>query len=240
MKNTVESAIVFSGSEGLDLQEIRNHIIRIPEVSVALTEAQEVWDRSSSGEFSFHNFLPSENHLFVRSLLLKNLTTAVVQVGLYRRFVKKFVAPRYLVGNHHGASPLRVCSGETSLERMVENSQMISKKIASRNMGFQKMPPPSLRVLPLTKYSIYKNKKGSGYVSSDLKSHHIKPVIDELIKSYRVHRLISIGPGHGISHKDRQAFLSDGIHFLESIELDPMLSWFWPQVCHGHEWKVVN
>ena len=226
----MKSAIVFSSLNRLDSREVRSNIARIPEVCAVLTEAQGAWDTHQSSEFNFHNFLSSENHIFLQSIKLKSLVTAIVQVGLYRRFVKKFPLPQYLLGSFNDDSALKVCSGEICFEEMIMGSQALSipKKVSPQNA----FPTPLLSGIALIEYSIYYNKaeEGSDYVLYESKSHDIRHMIQNLVDSHGVKRLISIGPGQRMLDGDQQEFLFHGTQVLESIELDPMLSWFWPRV----------
>ena len=257
----MKSAIIFSSLDTLDSREVRENVGRIPEVCAALTVAQQIWDIHRAGELNFYNFLSSDDSVFLKNIQLKTLVQAVVQVGLYRRFVKKFPVPQYLMGTSNGDSALKVCAEELSLEKMIENSQALS--VLEKAKSFKEMGDKAdisssvlLSGMALSEYSIYKGEepspsykmeevshrgsskgkypykmeKSKGYTLCDSEFCDMKLVMEKVVESYGVKRLISIGPGQRIASEDQQDLLSLGIQVLESIELDPMLSWFWPRV----------
>ena len=187
-------------------------------------EAQKILDIHIP-DLNFHSILFSEH---IQDIQLKSLLQTLIQVGLYKRFIKKFPAPHYLAGNSNGDSSLKVCSGKLSLNKMVEKSAFVESMTAEKkNKPLRSQSTPVLSGRALNEYSIYQLGENSSYQVCESEFHDMDALIKKLFDFYEVQRLITIGPG-GISHQEE--LLSLGRQVVESIELDPMLSWFWPQV----------
>ena len=58
----------------------------------------------------------------------------------------------------------------------------------------------------------------------------LKRIIASLHEEQRVNRFINIGPAYSLREADYKTLGTDDIETLDSIELDPMLSWFWRSV----------
>jgi hypothetical protein len=86
MKMT-KNAVVFSGRNGLDFNDLRMGALRIPEVSLRLREAQAILDQNGI-EIDLLNVITSDDEYFFRNIKLKSLMAAVVQVGLFDRYLK--------------------------------------------------------------------------------------------------------------------------------------------------------
>lgn len=114
---------VFNGIHTLDSIDIRMGCARIPEVAIRLREAQEIWDRNRLGDFDFSTFLISEDNYFLQGLTFKSLLAAIVQVGLYDRYLKTHKEPELLLGCVNGDSPMKVASREQSFEEMILTSK---------------------------------------------------------------------------------------------------------------------
>ena len=57
----------------------------------------------------------------------------------------------------------------------------------------------------------------------------IKKIVSALNSERGVERFVNIGPASGIRTADYKA-INEDIESLDSIELDPMLGWFWRNV----------
>ena len=58
----------------------------------------------------------------------------------------------------------------------------------------------------------------------------MKRMIAYLHNENRVTRFVNVGPAAAIRPADIKSIGSDELESIDSIELDPMLSWFWPSV----------
>lgn len=220
----MREALIFNGLNALDFQDIRFNVIRIPEVVKRLREAQMVWDVCHSEPLDLANFVASDDRVFLGNIRLKSLAAAVVQMGLYDRYLRFSRRPDFLVGSCNGDSALYVAAGKISFEEMVENS------LAAR--ASQPLSPvfladaPVLSGISLTEYGTCELKDGL-YEDLDEKNMDIVQLVRQLIDEKDVRKLVSVGPGNMLlSQKHEELSLLD-IQILESIDLDPMLSWFW-------------
>ncbi|MES2855503.1 MAG: hypothetical protein V4692_06560, partial [Bdellovibrionota bacterium] len=65
------------------------------------------------------------------------------------------------------------------------------------------------------------------YLQIKADAMELKPVLATLHNDFGVERFINIGPSSALKGSDIKSLGSDDIETLDSIELDPMLSWFW-------------
>src|SRR5689334_8546498 len=73
-------ALIFSTVNALEFNEVRQDVIRIPEVIGRVREAQDIWDARAPMSLDLVNFIGSDDRTFLSNLRLKNLATAVIQM----------------------------------------------------------------------------------------------------------------------------------------------------------------
>ncbi len=224
----MEDILVFGGNNSLDFAEVRFNVLRIPEVSMRLEEAQRIWDKISGASFSFQHFLNSEDHAFFNNINLKTLTLAVVQVGLYDRYVKNFRQPQIIVGNVENESAALVAAGKISLTELVERSQACG---LTRPMAplFVASDDLILNGHSLPRFQAFKQQKEGNkvtYVAQSEPRMNLQEILDRQVESFDVRKIIHVGPGM-LEKSAVQNFEMRELQILESIDLDPMLGWFW-------------
>ena len=223
----MRDALVFNGASNLDFQDIRTNVIRIPEVIQRVREAQKIWDTLANTPLDLVNFLSSEDSVFLGHIKLKAFATAVVQVGLLDRYLKTNRMPEYVLGTVNGDSPLMVAIGKISFFDLVAESPAVTgvagRLLSPISGGFDL---PLLAGVQLAEYGIYrKNDKGE-YQRQLTDSREVDKMLLELVDQYDVQKLLMIGPGNSIFKKILDLTSRD-VQILESIDIDPMLSWFW-------------
>jgi hypothetical protein len=223
----MEDALVFGGSNSLDFAEVRFNVLRIPEVSLKLEEAQDTWDEISTSSFSFQHFLNSDDHTFFNNINLKTLTLAVVQLGLYDRYIKSFRAPNVIVGNVENESAALVAAGIISQKEMIERSQACSmmRPMAPLAVASNLI----LKGHSLPRFQGYRAHKEAGKVHYEALSDprmNMNEVIERVLESGDIQKIIHVGPGT-MDKTPLINFETRDIQVLESIDLDPMLGWFW-------------
>lgn len=221
-------AVVFNGLNALDFQDVRQNVIRIPEVSARIHELQRIWEIIDPAGFSFFNFMASDDSIFMRNIKLKSLAAATVQIGLFDRYLKYYRRPQFLVGNSNGDSALLVCVGKNSFIDFVKSSLALK---AIRPL--QVAEHPLLSGISLTEYAVYR----AGRPNSDGEIEHevvegdkmdINKIVHRLINDFEVKKFVNIGPGNMLLNEVHHELALSDVQILESIDLDPMLSWFWP------------
>lgn len=213
----MRGVLIFNGSNALEFQDIRNNVIRIPEVIHSIREAQGIWDALNPTPFDLGNFITSEDQMFLSQIKLKNFATAVVQVGLLRRYLRQNELPEFIIGTVNGDSPLRVALKQISFVEMVAESEAMPKE----RLSIVSSDAPMLAGVRLEEYVVYQKTGEDRYKKLDFETRDVRKMVESLIATQDVSKLTFIGPGTWNSGLPSAA----DIH--ESIEMDPSLSWFW-------------
>jgi hypothetical protein len=257
------SAVVFAGRNGLDFIEVRSAVVRIPEVSIRLREAQALIDSLEIPHVDLWAHLASDDDVFFRNIKLKSLLAAVVQVGLFDRFQRTQRPAQFIVGASNGDSSLLVCAGLISFEEMVMQSQAVESlrpkpSVVVPMLGLVNSMPgfddgiilpesttTTLAGMSLTEYRAVELRSArvpsenvgsveatSAYtiVETTDSIMDLKKLLQHLYNESGVTRFISVGPSSGMRWSDFAAMGAEDVEALDSIELDPMLSWFWASV----------
>lgn len=228
----MREALVFNGASNLDFQEIRSNVIRIPEVVSRIREAQKIWDQKAQMPLDLANFLSADDAVFLNNIRLKGFATAVVQVGLLDRFLRNHRLPDYLVGASNGDSALKVAAGLISFEEMVSQSPALTNLASRQVKGSSQSPSLELPVLTgiqLVEYSVFKRTE-TGVEAVPAESRDMEKMVVELVERLDVERLIMVGPGHAIFGRKMRELTDREVQVLESIDADPLLSWFWGEL----------
>lgn len=209
--------VLFNEAKVLDLQEVRANVLRIPEVSRKIREAQEILDREVVGNFDLSNHIASEDKIFLSNLKLKQVCHSIIQLGLYERMLRFDTSSHWLVGNMSGYTALKVLTGQLSFEDLVlgkEEKQTVAQAASDT---------PLLVGVKLAEYKVFE-KLGDVYnVLPNFDGRNGQQLINELIHRNPKTMVVNIGPGDVIC----QGMEKDH-HFVELIDQDPMLaSWFW-------------
>jgi hypothetical protein len=232
-----QKAVVFSGRNGLDFSELRASVLRIPEVTVRIRQAQSILDTLDLPKVDLFNVIASDDELFFRNIKLKSLSAAVVQIGLFDRLCKTQRRPEFMIGNSNGDSAMMVCAGLQSFDEMVRASQAADTAPAVSPTNLLPMSgifaAPLLAGLSLTEFraaEAVQTENGLVYMLLPEASMEIKKVAQTLHQDRGVNRFISIGPAGALRLADYKDLGTDEVESLDSIELDPMLGWFWKSV----------
>ncbi|MCB0342441.1 MAG: hypothetical protein KDD59_09350 [Bdellovibrionales bacterium] len=227
-------AIVFNGANTLDFFNVRSNVVRIPEVMARLSQAQDLWDRNKSESFNFYNFIVSEDRTFLSSLKLKALCSAVVQIGLYDRYIKKFGPSSLVIGAINGDSALRTIVGEQSFAELVLGESVASTVASGPRAHLKLAEEPVLSGVSLTEYQVFRaadDELGEvSFVRTDYSDMEVTRLVTKLVTDENVNRFVNIGPGSLLLDRAQQELALYDIQMLESIDLDPMLNWFWSEV----------
>ncbi len=224
----MRSALVFNGASHLDFQDIRSNVIRIPEVVARVREAQGLWDTISPTPLDLANFIGSEDQVFLGHIKLKNFATAVVQVGLLDRYLKSHALSEYVVGAVNGDSPLLVALGKISFFEMVRASAALNGKAGKPTPAASgSFELPILAGVQLAEYGVFQRHADGEFSRLPANTREAEKMILDLIETQEVRKLVMVGPGNSIFGKRIYDLTSAEVQVLESIDQDPMLSWFW-------------
>jgi hypothetical protein len=232
--------VVFSGRNGLDFIELRTSVLRIPEVTIRIRQAQAVLDTLELPRVDFFNVISSEDDHFFRNIKLKSLAAAVVQIGLFDRYVKNQRRPDFMIGNSNGDAAMLVCAGLMTFEDMVRGSQAVDTLKPQNVIPIGAAAPiemvlqaaPLLAGLSLTEFralEAVQTETGLTFATCGEGAMDIKKIVAALHSERSVERFINIGPAAAVRTSEYK-MISEDIESLDSIELDPMLGWFWRNV----------
>lgn len=224
----MREAVVFGGTNSLDFSEIRMGVIRIPDVSLRIEQAQKVWDKVCGTSFSFQHFLVADDNTFFSNINLKYLTLSVVQLGLLDRYARLFRKPEFIIGNTQNDSATLVAAGVITFEEMISSSRACH--LLRPLSQLQPVEDLVLNGQTLPKFQVYEKKEVNGeqkFISSGTPELDLSKLLTELVDTHSVGKVVHIGPGA----LDKSQILNDfevrDVQVLESIDMDPMLRWFW-------------
>jgi hypothetical protein len=227
------TAVVFGGLQSLDFQEVRENVVRIPEVRIRIEEAQAIWERHVNKELGFHQFLVSEDATFFNNMSLKSLCVSIVQTGLFDRFKKNFKSPEYLLGDSRNDSALLVASEKISLTDLILRSRAAGvvrpiETAASRD-GLPVLNGQSFAMFEVYTKAVISETNNEPYKNAGLKEMDLAKLIRTLYHDHSVRKIVNVGPGQMQITIPAEDAAND-VLALESIDLDPMLSWFWKEL----------
>jgi hypothetical protein len=230
----MREALVFNPKSVLDYHDIRANVARIPEVVGRLREAQSIWDTISPKSLDWVNFLAADDTAFLSHIRLKNLISAVVQVGLVDRFLKLYPLPEFVVGAVNGDSALQVSLGLLSFFDLLAESPAagLSTLPASPSKGMPKAANvpcglPVLAGVQIVEFGIYQRTGQGEYQRLAVESRDLGAMLLDLVDQHKVGRVISVGPGISNCTTARANLKAHEVTVVESITLDARLSWFW-------------
>ena len=218
-------AVIFSPNNALDFQDVRSNVIRIPEVSLRLSEVEDMWGQLGLAEMNIHNYFLSDDAVFLKNIKLKKIAATIVQLGLYDRYLKKFGMPRFILGSQGDLSALKIVIGKQTLNNMLFEAYTKEEDAKILEM-------PQLKGVKLVNGLVFSVESDEPSQSTVFRSLNLEvadygKLILHLIEECSVRKIINIGPGHSF-HKDVPQLSLCDTQVLDSIDLDPMLNWFWP------------
>lgn len=93
---------------------------------------------------------------------------------------------------------------------------------------------PALSGANLTEYRAFHRGDIGEYTELGLPVMELTKLLTEIIEHQRIERFINIGPGETIGPSDcnhmAEAAGTDEVTVMDSIDLDPMLNWFWREM----------
>ena len=152
-----------------------------------------------------------------------NILNCIIQLGLYDRYTNKFGKPKFLLGDINGDSPLNVVIEKASFVALFQ------KDAAEPNLVVSINSEPLLSGVKMSLHQLFELGKENFSEAGEAKNE-LSLLVKELIEEHQIKQIIDIGPGSGwVKARTFDHSLYD-VQILESIDMDPMLSWFWPYV----------
>ncbi len=226
----MRDAIVFSGSNVLDFYDVRVNVARIPEVIGKLRRAQKIWDLTETGSFDLVSCLLAEDRIYSGNLRSKAIASAIVQLGLLERYLKLYPRPLFYLGHANGECALKVATGHVSFEEMVRGFHWHKNQPSLLTVD---QPEPILSGVSLTEYRLYQREGGIedwDYREVECDKTNIQRIITNLVEEQEVKKFVNVGPGSQYIQRYSQSMAHVDVQILDSIDMDPMLTWFWPLI----------
>jgi hypothetical protein len=219
--------LLFAGQKGLDDVNFRQSVLRIPEVSRRLKEAQRILDQSIDSDiyvdlFSFVNSLDSE---FESHSNLKSLAATCVQVGLFDRLIKFRSRPQFLVGRVNGLSAMRVSAGLQSFQDLVVTSPFCQENTLMGRFANQKNS--KLFGTELEEYGVLAWNVDGFYEEVEMEQKEAVAILSELSKTHILTQCIHVGPTYEFWLTEFEKKDMNTLASMSSIDLDPILNSFW-------------
>lgn len=208
--------VLFNEAKVLDLQEIRANVLRIPDVSRRVREAQAILDRETIGNFDLNTHIASEDRVFFSNLKLKQVCHAIIQLGLYDRMLRFHTGSHWLVGNMSGFTALKVLTGQLSFEDLVMGREEKQKD------AVQCTETPLLVGVKLAEYKVFEKSGEAIQAVSGYDGRNAQQLVQELMQKNLDAVVVNIGPGDVICQG-----IDKSKRFVDLVDQDPMLSWFW-------------
>ncbi|MCB0393194.1 MAG: hypothetical protein KDD25_01470 [Bdellovibrionales bacterium] len=219
--------IFFGGAQSLDNDLVRKCVIRIPEVTIRLREAQKIMDQSEE-YVDLMSLMNSENRDFQNFLKYRGALAAAVQTGLYDRYRKTQAEPAIFLGHANGKFAAGQCCGAESFEAMILESIKPSTPSAPVIQGLE-MPILSRGATNARVHS-FEVSDGEGFCESPQECYDVVSMIEKLADEKGLTQLIIIGPGLDAIGELIDHPVRERVQMLETIEMDPLLGWFWSDI----------
>jgi hypothetical protein len=133
--------------------------------------------------------------------------------------------PSVLVGAVNGDSPLNVTIGKTGFFDLVADSQTVLSEALPTQSSADMLPV--LAGVKLVEYGVFASGAEGVFTPLQTNSREIEKMVLELVENHGVRRIVTIGPGHAHFSKRLVGLTNREVEIMESIDLDPMLTWFW-------------
>lgn len=218
--------LLFAGRRGLDDVNERLSILRIPEVSRRMKWAQKIVDETLEAgvHVDLFSFIHSTDEEYSAHPSLKSLVTAVVQIGLFDRFVKYRSRPQFLVGRTNGCSAALVCSGKQSFEEFVRGSRFSQENTLLAHYTDQKT---KLTGVELEEYGAFEWNSEGYYQVLHTKTKVANKILEELSTQNVISQCVHVGPHYDFRLKEFEEVGLYAVASMSSIDMDPILNSFW-------------
>ncbi|MCB0414267.1 MAG: hypothetical protein KDD50_08035 [Bdellovibrionales bacterium] len=214
----MSQALIISEFHFLEFEEIRMNAIRIPEVLFRIREAQELWCRFNVSDLDLQNYLVSGDDQFFANEKLKSLISRIVLKGFYDRLKKS----EGVVGEYFYDEQL------TSFVDCIDDEVLYRGHIADLMFEIKKQGPLSPCQRARVPHFVY-----GQTIDGKLNPSSEKIALPDLVewthdqKGYR--QFLLLGPSLLKEHL-KMTFSMREFSFVDSVEIDPMLSWFWGKI----------
>jgi hypothetical protein len=213
----MNSVLVFAGRSAVDNESLRWQILRVPEVTQVLREAQQVIDVCGGESKDLVSFLQSDNKAYLSGGLWRELSSQLIQIGLYRRYKKFYSNTRFLIGEAGAVSALKVCVQQASIaDLIVAFNEQTSARVENEKCT-------EFLVGHALETSRVFEEKGQVYEMIS-EGKDTLGLIDFVAKDFLIDQVITFGTIGGIE----TVLSTHDLGMMESVVMDPLLGWLVP------------
>ncbi len=228
--NLPNLAVVFAGQNALDQADLRAGVLRIPEVTQSLRDAQLILEKFNKSAVDLRAFLLAVDREFLAHARLRSLACAIVQIGLFERWSKFHPKPNYIIGHSNLDSVLQYAAGRKSLSEIVKESAFLNLKPLGAFMA-QSISTPILGGIELVEYEIsIFNQATQKYIGIRTHEMDVLKLFSYMADQLPLDQIVNIGPGCPLFSNYHKILNEKKIVISDSINMDPMLEWFWNSI----------
>lgn len=246
----MKSVVVFAGRSGVDFSEVRASVLRIPEVSIKIRQAQKAIDQLGHAEIDLLAIANAEDSVINQHSSVKIILSSLVQLALFERSLRSQRKPNYLMASTKELGVLDLIKGET-ISSFVQKALAgdANQTTAAKNSGSlasagvsasasvgEAAPLLASNVIAINAeasadegFSILEvniNEAGTlKGINEVLKGSEAKTLFTDLIEKMNVTKFVNIGPSNALANSNDETL--ESVTVIDSIEADPMLNWFW-------------
>lgn len=210
------TAIVVGDLSVLDRYQVREAIVRIPEVGARLREVQYLLDQWTGHRVDVFTSLQQDDIGFSRSGSVRAAIVAAVQKGLFDRHLRKFGNAKYLIGPKGTIQLLRCLNGEISLSELLQRRFVEDIPVQINPLMFASNTQGNFDVIDLQTREVV-----------DMPATTAEGIMELLVEEHQVGRIVNLGPGYSLVRPQMVDPCHERLQLTETIEMDPQLSWFW-------------
>lgn len=239
----MKSVVVFAGKNGVDFSEVRTSVLRIPEVSIKIRQAQKAIDQMGLEQIDLLAIANSEDAVLNNHSSVKTILSSLVQLALFERSLKSQRKPSFLLAKVDELSVIDLIKGESiasfvqkALETEAEQNSKEETQATSDALVGEAAPlvdqAAGDNVIQMNadeNFSVFEvtiNEMGTlKSINEVLKGSEPKKLFTELIEKMNVTKFVNIGPSSALANSNDETL--ESVTVIDSIEADPILNWFW-------------
>lgn len=243
----MKSVVVFAGKNGVDFSEVRTSVLRIPEVSIKIRQAQKAIDQMGLEQIDLLAIANSEDSVLNNHSSVKTILSSLVQLALFERSLKSQRKPSYLLAAINEPGVLDLIKGETiasfvqrALETEAEQNSVEMEAVTHEEVqATGSLIGLAAEAAPLNDNVIqFKEEENFAVlevninelgtvkaITEVMKASEPKKLFVELIEKMNVTKFVNIGPSSALASSNDETL--ESVTVIDSIEADPILNWFW-------------
>ncbi len=133
----MSEVVIFAGSEVFLPLNVRTNLIRVPQVIVALKQAESWIEELGIKDVSLMAFFLYEDRLFQRDDELRRLVSGVAQLALFNRYMRNREMPELFMGPVERETIFSVVAKSKGLQEWVQTHPWTVRKLQSMGVNIE-------------------------------------------------------------------------------------------------------